>query len=227
MAKSVSAGDEDAAQDEDENDDGDEDISDTEEADAKMEAPVKRRRMMSKPDLSDAEKKPTPLLIVHLGAGNGNNGLGFLPVAFENPHLHCLILEPNAQCAEFATRRISAEVYRSWFAGSLRHGSTPLAAPTLLRKQDLVEFDPSPLALQDGRLVLPENLLKKFERFTVTCEAAKSLKESHAREFHEGDCCMTKACRLERISVNVSQLQPFFFLGLCQTFVSFSRLESI
>eukprot|EP00969_Alexandrium_andersonii_P128151 5662261-Alexandrium_andersonii.AAC.1 len=90
---------------------------------------------------------------------------------------------------EFAHRRASEEIYKSWFDGTLGFGPPVREglAPVSVARFD--DFDPTPLALSkgEGRLLVPERLFAKWGHHEGAQIAIEAFMAKHYEEFLQGD----------------------------------------
>jgi len=135
----------------------------------------------------------SPWIVIAVGAGNGNLPLGFLDsCASTNGRL--LILEPGRTHVEFSNRRVTETLCQAWFAGKLPGAEKPKPIPERITVDKLAPFHPSPLCLSsgEGRLLIPENILRKFERNDATAATVEDFKAKHYEKFMDGNLTVAR-----------------------------------
>ena len=137
-----------------------------------------------------------PWLVVAIGAGNGNSALGFLDACASNGG-RLVVLELGATHAEFTQRRIAEQVSALWFANKIPvEDPNDRVLPSIERitQEKLAPFDAKPLALSrpDGRLVVPDNLFKKYTANEFTKPKVEEFTAAHYDKFTEGNICVAR-----------------------------------
>ncbi len=177
-------------------------------ADVKTQTPVTKKRRKEEPSPNDSPATQTivalpsaaatskestfPLLVVILGAGNGNSTVGCIRSALAHKRTHVLVLDPSATTTEFVRKRAAEIVYRAWFDKTLRYGCEPMQLQSPLSLDALTPFDPTPLSVSpgEGRLLIPEKLLIRFERRESTQAMVEEFKANHYDRFLKGHVCI-------------------------------------